>query len=202
MKDKRYNRDMRLRNKLILVAATVFIVGGAGTGVAFAMQSEEPKQPVAQQQPVKVETEVPTAPVEAPVEQEITSTPQQQEEVPVEEPKFGEDNDNPGHFVVFDKAWLLTNAGVTDPTEVTHVSEALTKMSGGSGRWIYKNNGNPSLCPTITDVYYSRTTSVSSEDPVAALVSCRDLLQKYESGNYKNKPIATKWQILAGSITN
>jgi hypothetical protein len=79
MKHRRYNRFMKLHKKLILVAATVLVVGGAGTGVALAMQNE-PKKVVGQSAAVVPQNE----PVEAVTEQETATETVMQDEVPVE----------------------------------------------------------------------------------------------------------------------
>src|SRR5690554_2007190 len=82
MKKARYNRRMKTRKKLILVAATVLVVGGAGTGVALAMHNDEHKKTAIEQSAASIEPQ--NVPVEAVVEQETATEPVEQEEAPVE----------------------------------------------------------------------------------------------------------------------
>lgn len=72
---------MKMHKKLILLAATVLVVGGAGTGVAFALQPEEPKQAEVEQVATvqSAQTEVPE-PVETP---SVVVEPVVEEEPPV-----------------------------------------------------------------------------------------------------------------------
>lgn len=63
MRAKRYNKPMKLHKKLLLVAASVLVLGAGGTSVAFAMQPEEPKKVVETPQVASVETEAEVAPV-------------------------------------------------------------------------------------------------------------------------------------------
>lgn len=80
---------MKLHKKLIIVAAAVVVVGGAGTGVALAMQpNEQPKQEQKQasiEQPKAVEPK--TEVVEEMVEEQkpaAVAPEQRQSEAPVE----------------------------------------------------------------------------------------------------------------------
>jgi hypothetical protein len=80
MKKIRYNKVMKTHKKLLIVAATVLVVGGAGTVGVFALQ-DEPKK-VATEQSASVEPQ--NEPVEVVEEQEVVTEPVEQEEQPVE----------------------------------------------------------------------------------------------------------------------
>jgi hypothetical protein len=72
---------MKLHKKLILVAATVLVVGGAGTGAVLAMQPDQqpPQAPVKQ----TASTQPVEQTVQAPVEQVATQPTQTQTTDPV-----------------------------------------------------------------------------------------------------------------------
>lgn len=111
MKKARYNKRMKLRNKLILVAATVLVVGGAGTGVALAMHNDEHKKTAIEQSAASIEPQ--NEPVEAVVEQEVVTEPVEQEEQPVEQEAVNPYNRGTSLYYAFE---ARSSAGLSTPT--------------------------------------------------------------------------------------
>lgn len=92
-----------------------------------------------------------------------------------EQPKYGESPDVPGLFVVFDKDWVMDQAGIAQDDR-SHVNKIL------SG-WIYKGSNQASnLCAAVPAVKMQSAGADYMENPVTQLRWCSDYVSKRYGG--------------------
>jgi hypothetical protein len=111
MKKIRYNKVMKTHKKLLIVAAAVLVVGGAGTGVALAMHNDEHKKTAIEQSAASIEPQ--NEPVDVVKEQEAVTGPVEQEEQPVEQEAVNPYNRGTSLYYAFE---ARSSAGLSTPT--------------------------------------------------------------------------------------
>lgn len=159
-----YNKRMKLHNKLIIVAATVLVVGGAGTGVALAMQPDKAKTGVDTSlvnsvgNPQNVpESEVAEAPAVV-EEQEAVTEPVGQEEAPVEQPTTPEEDHRPKN-----RQQAMVDAGISG--DDVAIASVLTSKADACG--------------------FNKTGELTYDDAVEKLKLCVSIVDERFGGSWQ-----------------
>lgn len=167
-----------MRAKWLVGAALSLAVAGAGTVVALT-GAEKPAElaKVSQTQPKptqpKPEAVTTNSDIKAP-EPIVDSTPSVQPQATVqpapvvEKPKYGEDPNKPGNFIVFDKQWAMEQSGLAqfnkkdefigstycapDSTSCGMGTVELVMRAKGNTDWVYKGDYDRTICGTNRSV--------------------------------------------------
>lgn len=169
---------MRLSKKVYAAGALSLLVIGAAIGLAV-QPNEPPKKEVVQQvATVKPQTvEVEMAPTPTPEVAPIPATVPP----PTLPPKYGQDTTNPDIYRVFDKVWVMDQAGIA-----VNDRKYVDKMLRG---WTYKTANPPAhmdinLCLMQPAEKMQRFGTDYLDNPVTQLKAC----DAYIKGRYG------KWQ--------
>jgi hypothetical protein len=166
---------MKLPKKVYLASAALLFVGGGVT--ALVLMPDSPKEVTVKQTAAvsapNTETDATDAPDQKPAEQ-VNSTPSQSTETAPpepEQPKYGEDPNNPGVFVVFDKTAVMTEAGVS-----TDDYNYVDKILRG---WIYKGSSpSANLCQAYPATKMQSFGADYPDNPITQLKWCNDYVAK------------------------
>jgi hypothetical protein len=168
---------MKIRNKLLLIASPLLLVGATVTTVAawpatHSTQSVGTKNASSVQQ-VDASTEVPSAQPSLDTQPAIAPTPAVVTQATQEQTKYGEDPNNPGVFIVFDKASVMASAGIGSDQQPA-ADTLITKMM----QWRYKQTAFPEsdLCYVVPTSKMAVAGADYRDNPVTQLKYCNTLV--------------------------
>lgn len=190
-------RKNKLNKKLLsLIAVPVAALGI--TGATIAMRTNDvPKTETAtnQEQTIEQQASEPVVRAEEQVEQQTAQSnnnpvSEEENDPPAEpQPDYGEDPNIPGRFIVFDKAAVMSQAGIQESLQpdadklITHISN-----------WVYKwdTYGRRDICWEAPDALVAGTDYYSN--PVTQVKFCKDYVDQKFGGSWSvalaelNKP--------------
>lgn len=178
------------KKSLIIGASALLVATGSITVLALngVTKNETPKssqveQPKKSEQKQASAQSVSEAPTQQPASAPAPDTPPTPEPEPT--PTYGEDPNNPGLYIVFDKTALMDSAGIS--------SGDRQYVQGIVKNWIYKGPlQEQTLCGALPKAKMSVTGPDYETNPVTQLKWC----DFYAKGRYGS------WQAAYDSLTN
>ncbi len=172
-----------MRKKLIITTLAVTILLGGSVGYALTRDTKPVTKSTTQTQQIDP---VDTTPTQTPVAQNTQTTTQPTTTLtaptpapaPAPLPDYGEDPNNPGVYIVFNKTSVMTSAGV--PIDQQTVANQLisTKINL---EWHYQSSklqsDRDSLCGITPEVKMAQAGADYEINPITQLKYCNTLVQ-------------------------
>lgn len=169
---------MKVPKKIYLVAAILLSAGAVGTVLAMQPGSQHKEVTIKQTSTIskQVVEPSPATPTDTTVGEQHAALAQSpalaQTPAPEpEQPRYGEDPNNPGVFIVFDKIWVMDQVGIATDDRVY-----VEKIGRG---WIYKaSNPLGNICQASPAIKMKAFGDDYLDNPVTQLKWCNDYVVK------------------------